>query len=216
MYPDIDWETSNKTLLVKAHEKYVFEYSEDLIMTKIHRDNCGTYPFSKLDFLSHKLQEIVFPSISPVLYAADFSDAEHPAFLIQRISLDEGHKAYNRIHQQEHKNKGDDYRFKHDFFNISSDEAELADKHKKFCEKVLEKYSDSLSKYGIAFDIASVNLTQNDGMPIAVEMHKCRRPYLFNYRRCVDYFKHEHQDKNEVDEAMNILHRIYEIEETMS
>ncbi|MDD4125644.1 MAG: hypothetical protein PHW77_07985 [Eubacteriales bacterium] len=212
-YPCVDWNTNNKKLLVKAHERYVFEYNDDLVMTKIHRDNGGIYNFSKQDFLSHKLQEIVFPHISPKLFAADFSDNECPAFLIERITLDEGHKAYNVLHQQMHIQKGDSYEYNRSFFDISGNIYDLFEKHKMFCEKTKAEYADSLVKYGIAFDIAAVNLALVNGMPAAVEMHKCRRPYLFDYKRCCEYFINEHKNACEVEEALCILTRIKELSE---
>jgi len=210
-YLNIDWKTDNKILLVKAHERYVYEYNENLIMTNIHRDNGGVYYFSKQDFLSHKLQEIIFPHITPKLYAANFSDKDCPMFLIQRISLDAGHKAYNILHQQMHINKGDNYEFKSSYFDVSESIEELSEKHKIFCEKTKAEYADSIIKYGIAFDLATVNLTQINGIPIAVEMHKCRRPYLFNYNRCFEYFSNEHRNAQETKDALCILLRMKEL-----
>ncbi len=210
-HPCIDWSTDNKKLLVKAHERYVYEYSDHLIMTKIHRDNNGEYPFSKLDFLSHKLQEIVFPFITPVLYAADFSDKACPSFLIERIELDEGHKAYNKLHQKEKKNSGFDYFYDLSFLRTDSEPKKLSDGHINFCAKVRADYSGSLEKYGIAFDYATVNLTKSNGTPVAIEMHKCLRPYLFDFNRCKLYFENEHKNREEASQALLILERINEI-----
>jgi hypothetical protein len=209
---DIDWTADSKKLLVKAHERYVYEYNEQLIMTKIHRDNDGKYPFSKLDFLSHKLQEIVFPQITPRLYAANFSDKICPSFLIEKIQLDELHKAYNIIHQKENIIKGKDYYYNEDFFN--TDESEIlnnkAQEHIKKVKEIQLQFADSINKYGIAFDHAFVNMTWRGEIPVAIEMHKCLRKYLFDYEMATYYFNNFHENKEESRDAFIILSRIKE------
>ncbi len=209
----IDWNTNSKKLLVKAHEKYVYEYNNEMIMTKIHRDNGGEYCFSKLDFLSHKLQEIVFPKMTPVVYAADFSDEIYPSFLIEKIQLDELHKAYNILHQKEHIGKGQDYFYSKDFFDTAESENlnEKAQKHIEGIKKVQLQFADSINKYGIAFDYAFVNMTWRDEVPVALEMHKCLRKYLFNYEKAGYYFSNCHQNIEESKDALIILARIKEL-----
>ena len=211
-YRNIDWRTDNKKLLVKSKERYVYEYNDNLVMTKIHRDNGGGYRFTKQDFLSHKLQEIVFPQISPKVYAADFSNNDCPAFLIERIKLDDGHKAYNILHHQMHKSQGKSYAYNQSFFEVGANINELSDKHIQFCETVRAEYADSLVKYGIAFDHTTVNMAQVNGIPVAIEIHKCHRTYLFDYNRCCEYFANEHKNTVEVAEAFNILKRINELD----
>lgn len=209
----IDWDTDSKKLLVKAHERYVYDYNDEMIMTKIHRDNGGEYCFSKLDFLSHKLQEIVFPKMTPVVFAANFSDRICPSFLIEKIQLDELHKAYNMLHQKEHSERGQDYFYSKDFFGIAEDEAlnEKAQKHIEKIKDVQLQYADSINKYGVAFDHAFVNMTWRAGVPIALEMHKCLRKYLLNYEKAVYYFRNCHQNQEETKDALIILARIREL-----
>ncbi len=209
----IDWNTDSKKLLVKAHERYVYDYSDKLIMTKIHRDNGGDYCFSKLDFLSHKLQEIVFPKMTPIVYAANFSDEVCPSFLIEKIQLDELHKAYNILHQKEHIRKGQDYFYCNHFFDIEESEP-LNDKAQKHIDKIKEvqlQFANSINKYGIAFDHAFVNMTWRAEVPIALEMHKCLRKYLFDYEKALFYFGNYHINKEEVKDALIILARIKEL-----
>lgn len=145
----INWNTDTKRILVKAHERYVYDYNDEMIMTKIHRDNGGEYYFSKLDFLSHKLQEIIFPKMTPVVYAANFVDKICPSFLIEKIQLDELHKAYNILHQKENIKKGKDYFYSKDFFNNAESEIlnEKAQKHIEKIKEVQKQFADSIGKY---------------------------------------------------------------------
>jgi hypothetical protein len=209
----VDWSTDARPLLVQAHEKAVYLYNETMVLTKVHRQNGGDYPFSKLDFLTHKLQEIVFPGMCPTLFGADFTDGECPCFLLEKIPLDDCHKAYNILHQEQNSAEGRNYSYDKRFFSLSQ-EADLQQKarqHLEFVKTVQQTYSNSLSRYGIAFDHAAVNMTQRNGLPIAIEMHKCLRPYLFNYERCRRYFTVEHPCADESSTALLLLGRIGEL-----
>lgn len=80
------------TLLVKAHEKEIYD-AGDKIIAKVHHDNQGDYHFSDLDFYSHKLLELIYPGKVPIMYEANFDSA--PYFIMEKVTLDPLHKAYN-------------------------------------------------------------------------------------------------------------------------
>lgn len=54
-------------------------------------------------------------------------------------------------------------------------------------------------------------MTWRAEVPIAIEMHKCLRKYLFNYEKAVSYFSNLHQNKEESKEALIILSRIKDL-----
>lgn len=199
-------------LLVKAHEKEIYEYGDKMIIARIHNDNHGAYPFSKLDFLSHKLQEIVYPENVPKLYAASFKDKENIFFVLERIEIDVLHKAYNIYRQRAHKSKGESYEFDNTFLDTKD---ELIEEYSKIhfgkVEKIQRDFSNNLEMYGITFDHSQVNIAWKDDTPIALEVHKCQREYLFNYERCREYFLRSERNHEEKSKAIQILDRIEEL-----
>ena len=90
-----DLELTKAKLVVKAFEKEISTLYNDLIIAKIHRDNNCSYPFSKVDFLSHKLQEIIYPQCVPKIHFGIFDNNEEPMFILERVPLDKLHIAYN-------------------------------------------------------------------------------------------------------------------------
>ncbi len=113
---------SSGKLVVKAHEKEIYLISNHLVMAKVHRDNQGVYPFSKIDFLSHKLQEIIFPQHVPKIHLALFESKDSPIFLLERINLDKLHIAYNLQRQIYHKSCGMDYYYDPEFLKLDEND----------------------------------------------------------------------------------------------
>jgi hypothetical protein len=207
------FKTKSKKLLVKAHEKEIYEFDEKIIAAKIHRDNDGVYPFSKLDFLSHKIQELLYREVVPKLYAADFTDANAPVYFVERITLDGYHKAYNITRQIANKSKGLDYKYDKCFFEIGESDNiyELADKHIEMADEMKVKYSHFFDYYGITFDYSNVNIAWKDGNPVSLEVHKCQRDYLFHYDKCLFYFKNNCKDNYTKEIGLALLRRIDEL-----
>lgn len=73
-------------------------------------------------------------------------------------------------------------------------------------------FSYLLDKYGIAFDHSGVNITWREhDIPVSVEVHKCRRDYLFNFNKCEDFFRSLDDDKMNKD-ALVIIDRIRQLQ----
>ena len=201
-------------LLVKAHEKEIYLLNDNVIVAKIHRDNDGVYPFSKLDFLSHKIQELVYPNLVPKIYAADFTEEETPMYIVEKIPLEKYHIAYNIWRQKDNQQKRLDYKYNPDFLKINSNEdiETLAKRHIQMVDIMKnELYSNLLLEKGIAFDYSYVNITWRNNLPVALEVHKCQRDYLFNYDKCLEYFKEKHPDTEQRENGLRILERINEL-----
>jgi len=205
--------TENKKLLVKAHEKEIYEYGDHLVIAKIHRDNNCTYPFSKMDFLSHKIQELLYPENIPKIYAADFTDSDKPVFVIERIKLDKFHTAFNIVRQRHHQNEGLDYQYDRDFLSVdpSEDIEILASRHMQMVDEMKKSYENLLPEKGIAFDYSYVNIAWRNQQPVALEVHKSQRGYLFCPEICYHYFDKVHQNQDEKEIAMKILKRIEQL-----
>jgi len=204
---------SNKKLVVKAHEKEIYTLSNSLIEAVIHRDNSGEYPFSKVDFLSHKLQEIVFPEYVPKIYFGFFNNKSKPSFILERIALDNCHKAYNIKRQRHHIKNKKDYYFDEIFFKIEKENTidALAEEHFTKVNKIQKDCEYFIDEYGIAFDHSHVNIAwKKNGEPISLEVHKCRRDYLFNYRKCFKYIDSMDNSKSR-EEGLRILKRIKQL-----
>ncbi|MBB6697571.1 hypothetical protein [Clostridium algidicarnis] len=205
---------SKGKLAVKAHEKEIYCLSNELILAKVHRDNDGVYPFSKVDFLSHKLQEIIFPQFVPKIHFALFDNADTPMFVLQRIKLDKLHIAYNVQRQNFHKSNGRNFYYDPDFLKLdeNDDIDELAKEHFKKINRMQEEYSYLIDKYGLAFDHSYVNITWKDNdIPISLEVHKCKRDYLFNLNKCKKYFYNLNNNNERKEEALIILNRIEQL-----
>ena len=205
--------TTEKHLLVKAHEKEIYRLGDNLITAKIHRDNNGTYPFSKLDYLSHKIQELIYPELVPKLYAADFTEKDTPIFVLEKIPLDKYHIAFNISRQIAHQKDGLDYKFNADFLKLDSSESieELANRHISMVEDMKRQYAGLLNEKGIAFDYSYVNITWRNSLPVALEVHKCQRNYLFDFDRCYHYFSELEKDQDKRKIAFALLDRISEL-----
>lgn len=54
-------------------------------------------------------------------------------------------------------------------------------------------------------------MTWRGEVPIALEMHKCLRAYLFDYEKALSYFSNCHTNKEESKDALIILARIKEL-----
>lgn len=202
---------ANRKLVVKAHEKEIYYLNDNIMQAVIHRDNDGLYPFSKVDFLSHKLQELIFPQHMPKVYCADFSNQYLPYFIIQKIKLDKFHIACNIQKQLIHQHEGKKYYFSSDFLSLdnSYNINKLANEHYDRITSMQSKYEHLLSKYGIAFDHSSVNIVWgNDKTPISLEIHKCRRDYLFSYDICYKYFNRLNLNNSIKNNGLRILKRI--------
>lgn len=210
---NIDTDLSEAKLVVKAHEKEIYCLPNELILAKVHRDNDGGYPFSKVDFLSHKLQEIIFPQFVPKIHVALFDNPDTPVFILQRIKLDKYHIAYNRQRQDFHQSNGRKFYYDTDFLKIDENEDifELSRIHFEKVNKMQKEYSYLIDKYGLAFDHSPVNITwKNDNVPVSIEVHKCRRDYLFNLDQCKNYLKGLDHSKDKED-ALIIINRIEEL-----
>jgi len=203
---------NRKNLLVKAHEKeiYSLNLNNNVIIAKIHRDNKGVYPFSKLDFLSHKIQELVYPNLVPKIYAADFTEKSTPMYIVEKIPLEKYHIAYNIWRQQDNRQKGLDYKYNPDFLKINSNEdiETLAKRHIQMVDVMKDEYGDLLLEKGIAFDYSYVNITWRNNLPVALEVHKCQRDYLFNYDKCMEYFKEKYPNTEQKENGIKILERM--------
>ncbi|MBI9011396.1 MAG: hypothetical protein JEZ08_04140 [Clostridiales bacterium] len=211
-YTTLDCNFSSLECLVKAHEKEIYNYSDELIVAKIHRDNKGDYPFSKLDFLSHKLLELVYPKNVPKLMAASFENQDLPYYILEKIQLDELHKAYNISRQRVHQNSGECYNYSSSFLDVDKDNVErLAEEHFQKVNHMQIKYADNLKTYGITFDHSQVNITWRKDIPIALEVHKCQRDYLFDYKRCFEYFNGLSITDDRRNKGLDLLNRIQEL-----
>ena len=200
-------------LVVKAHEKEIYCLNDKLILAKVHRDNDGIYPFSKVDFLSHKLQEIIFPQFVPKIYFALFDNEDTPCFVLERIKLDKLHIAYNIKRQEFHKTNGSHYYYDPEFLNLDKNNniEELSEEHFKKVNKIQKDYSYFIYKYGLAFDHSHVNITwKHNNIPVSLEVHKCRREYLFNLNKCKEYIDNISASSLKT-EAKIILNRIEEL-----
>lgn len=208
---DIDFH--NAKLVVKAHEKEIYCLLNELILANVHRDNDGIYPFSKVDFLSHKLQEIVFPQFVPKIHFALFGNLDTPAFILERIKLDKLHIAYNIQRQNFHKSNGRKFYYDTEFLKLegNDDIDKLSRLHFEKIDKMQKEYSYLINKYGIAFDHSHVNITwKGDGTPVSLEVHKCRRDYLFNLSKCKEYIN-SLDNGNTKEEALVIINRIEQL-----
>lgn len=125
--------------------------------------------------------------------------------------MDKLHIAYNIQRQIFHKANGRKFFFDKDFLRLdeNDDIDELARTHAEKVDKMQRRYSCLLDKYGIAFDYSHVNIAWNDNdTPIALEVHKCRREYLFNFTKCKEYFNNLNADNPKREEGIYILNRI--------
>ena len=208
-----DLELNKAKLVIKAHEKEISTLYNNLIIAKIHRDNNCSYPFSKVDFLSHKLQEIIYPHCVPKIYFGIFDNQENPYFVLERVPLDKLHKAYNIKRQKYHQANEKTYYFEEDFFALSPNDNidELAKEHNIKVTNMQHEYADFVNKYGIAFDHSHANITWNEDIPVSLEVHKCRRDYLFNYDNCLRYIEGLPNDKEHKKDALAIIYRIAEL-----
>lgn len=208
---DIDFDKNE--LVVRAHEKEIYCLSHKLILVKVHRENQGTYPFSKVDFLSHKLQEIIFPQFVPKIHLAFFDNPDTPTFILERIKLDKLHMAYNIQRQKVHKSNGRNFYYSPNFLKLAEEDniEELAEEHFERVSRMQKEYSYLIDKYGLAFDHSQVNITWKDNdIPVSLEVHKCRRDYLFNLDKCKDYI-HNLMDSKEKEDTLIIINRIEEL-----
>jgi hypothetical protein len=183
---------SQRKLVVKAHEKEIYTLMDNYILAVIHRDNDGTYNFSKVDFLTHKLQEIIFPQFVPKIHFAFFEEVDTPSYVLERVGLDKLHIAHNVSRQKHHQDSGMAYYYDPEFLTLdeNDDINALSKEHVDKIEVMQNKYMYLIDKYGIAFDHSSVNITWDvNGDPISLEVHKARRDYLFNYENCKYYFE---------------------------
>lgn len=197
---DIDF--TRLELLVKAHEKEIYDYG-DYIIAKPHQDNGGRYPFSKLDFLSHKLQELIYPEHVPKIYAGYFGDETY--YVLEKIMLDSRHKAYNIFRQQVHQKEGLQYDYSDRFLDTPSDAKKLIEEHHKMVLDMQKQHAHNLSTYGITFDHSHVNITWRENQPVALEVHKCQRAYLFDRKKCRAYIVQMTINK---DKALDLIDRI--------
>lgn len=208
-----DLELGKAQLVVKGFEKEISTLYNDLIIARVHRDNNCSYPFSKVDFLSHKLQEIIYPQCVPKIHFGIFDNKEEPMFILERVPLDKLHIAYNIKRQKYYQDNSKNYYFNSDFFTLSANDDidRLAKEHNIKVTNMQHEYDNFVNKYGIAFDHSHVNITWNNNIPISVEVHKCRRDYLFNFNNCFNYINSLPQDKELKKEALTILNRIEEL-----
>lgn len=194
-------------LLVKAHEKEIYDYG-DYIIARTHHDNDGDYPFSKLDFLTHKLQELIYPDNVPKIYAGYFGEDTY--YVLEKVVLDPRHKAYNISRQQVHKNEGLDYDYSDKFLDTPKDDVErLMKEHYEMVLNMQKKHAHNLTTYGITFDHSHVNITWKDHLPVALEVHKCQRSYLFDRVTCREYITNKMVINR--DKALYLIDRIDEL-----
>jgi hypothetical protein len=208
-----DIDLTKGKLAVKAHEKEIYCLTDKLILAKVHRDNEGVYPFSKVDFLSHKLQEIIFPKFVPKIYIALFDNEDTPLFILERIKLDKLHMAYNIKRQNFHKSNGRKFYYDTEFLKLEEkdDIDELARLHSEKTDKMQKEYSYLIGKYGLAFDHSHVNITwKNADTPVSLEVHKCRRDYLFNLSKCKEYLN-SLENSGTKEEALVIINCIEQL-----
>lgn len=208
-----DIDLSKGKLVVKAHEKEIYCLTDKLILAKVHRENDGVYPFSKVDFLSHKLQEIIFPQFVPKIYFALFDNEVAPLFILERIKLDKLHIAYNIQRQNFHKSNGRKFYYDNKFLKLEEKDNidELAKLHSQKVDIMQKEYLYLMNKYGVAFDHSHVNITWKDNnIPVSLEVHKCRRDYLFNLSICKKYINSLDINNSKV-EALIIINRIEQL-----
>ena len=188
--------------------------NDNLIIAKIHRDNDGVYPFSKMDFLSHKIQELVYPDFVPKIYAADFTEKAMPIYVIEKIPLDKRHIAFNILRQKHHQEEGRNYKYNPEFLKIDSNEdiETLAKQHIQMVDTMKNEVCNNLlSEKGIAFDYSYVNITWRNNLPVSLEVHKHARDYLFNYDKCLEYFKKKYPNTEQKENGIKILERMSEL-----
>ena len=204
-----------KQFCVKAHEKNIYRLPENLILAEIHRDNDGEYPFSKVDFLSHRLLKLVFPKNVPQVLLADFSNQNCPFFILERIPLDVGHICYNMSRHKVHRASGRDFQFSSDFFKVP-DGVDLEGEARKHAEKVKqlqESNQENIREYGITFDHSAVNITfLDDGNFVSLEVHKGTREYLFNQERFIEYVNRT-ENTDIAEEALLVVKRLQELQQ---
>ena len=166
-----------------------------------------------MDFLSHKLQEIIFPQFIPKIHFALFDNPDTPAFILERIKLDKLHIAFNIQRQDFHQSNGRKFYYDAEFLQLdeNDDISELARMHYDKINKMQMEYSYLIDKYGLAFDHSHVNITwKNDNVPVSLEVHKCRRDYLFNMDKCKSYIDSIDNSEDKED-ALIITKRIEEL-----
>lgn len=203
-------DVSKLTLLVKAHEKEIYDLNDHMIVAKPHRDNEGDYPFSKLDFLSHQLMAIIFPLNVPKVYAASFKNNQ-VFYVLEKVPLDPLHQAYNVYRQKVHQKEGLDYQYNPDFLK-AVDMDEHVKRHNQLVLEMQKKHENNLKTYGITFDHSHVNITWRNQEPVALELHKCQRSYLFDYDQCLRYFTQMTDDDSNKTMGLTILKRIKTLE----
>lgn len=90
-----------------------------------------------------------------------------------------------------HQEEGHDYRYDPSYLDTSLDELEmLCQQHKEKVDAMQEANKNNLNDFGITFDHSYVNITWRKQDFVALEVHKGRKDYLFNYEKCLDYFEH--------------------------
>ena len=189
-------------LLVKAHEKEIYDFG-DYIIAKPHNDNERDYEFSKVDFLSHKLLELIYGKHVPKLYAASFADDTY--FILEKLQLDPLHKAYNVFRQGVHKKEGLDYKYDPQFLAVDN-VMTLVEEHRVKVDDIQEQFKRNLEIKGITFDHSHVNITWRNDEPVFLEVHKGRKDYLFDYDRCFRYVETLENDRREL--GLLLLNRI--------
>jgi len=199
---------SQLKLLVKAYEKEIYDLTDNLILAKPHADNEGNYPYSKIDYLTHKLLELIFPDNVPKLFEAKFNGQTY--IVIEKIDLDPLHKAYNIWRQEVHKKEGLKYDYDNSFLKVDDDITTLCKMHTEKVNQLQERHQNNLETYGITFDHSHVNVTWRDSGFVALELHKFQRDYLFNYDKCHNYFSQLKDVRRE--KGLEILRRIKELE----
>ena len=206
-------EMGSKEFMVKAHEKTVYALSPVLILAQVHRDNGGTYPFSKADFLSHKITEVLFPGMVPQIYAGNFARPDTPYFVLQRIALDPLHMAFNMARQQHYRAQGLDFRLNAHLLSVEAQQVEvLATEHWRRCAQIHQQSGECLKAYGIEFDNCAVNISWTpQGTPIFLEVHKARRDYLLDRSRLRRYLEQEREKSAEQMRALTLLNRLDEV-----
>ncbi len=121
--------------------------------------------------------------------------------------------AYNIQRQKFHRSNGRNFYYSPSFFKLYEEDNidGLAKEHFKKVSKMQKEYSYLMDKYGLAFDHSQVNITWKDNdIPVSLEVHKCRRDYLFNLEKCKDYI-HNLKESKEKEDALIIMNRIEEL-----
>jgi len=166
-----------------------------------------------MDFLSHKLLEMIFPQNVPKLFAASFEDESKPFFILEKIDVDPLHKAYNVSRQRVHQKKGLSYTYDKDFLSVENEKIEgLTKLPFEKVEQLKIDYKSNLNDYGLTFDHSQVNITWCDNQPIALELHKCPSDYLFDYNTCKKYFNSLNETNTIKEKGIEILRRMAELE----